>query len=402
MWLDELIKQHEELESPLSFWYWAALAATSAVVRDNVWMDRGGAYKLYPNIYVMLHADSGLKKGPPVAMAKKLVSNAIGTDKMMTGRFSIQGLLKKMGTFQTQPGGVIDAKSTMFICASELSSAIVEDKAATDILTDLYDRNYNDEWNSVLKMENFSLKDPLITMLTATNEAHSSEFFGRKDLQGGFFARTFIVYENKRNRVNSLMFPLSNPIDYKQSALYLKELLKLRGPFVMSPESAIFYDEWYKAFVASVDAMEKKDSTGTLNRFGDSVLKVAMLIALARFGTLEINIDIIQEAINQCEKLVGNIRKVTIGRGKNIWAHEKGLFLTELINREPHMISREQLNKKYYQQANASDWDEIAKSLEAGGFIRIETHGSQVVYKMTDRQVEVMKAYLSGKTNRES
>src|SRR5215207_5222911 len=178
-WLDELVNQHKELESPLSFWYWSALAAISAVMKDQVWIDRN-IYNLYPNIYVLLHAESGLKKGPPISMAKQLVK-AVNNTRIISGRSSIQGILKELGTATTVPGGKMQMKSVAFICSSELSSSIVEDKVATTILTDLYDRQYNvGEWRSLLKMESFNLKDPTITMLTATNEAHSDDFFTRK------------------------------------------------------------------------------------------------------------------------------------------------------------------------------------------------------------------------------
>src|SRR3990167_4237415 len=124
-WLDEIVDQHAELESPQSFWKWSALAALSAVLKDSVWIDRAGVFKTYPNIYVMLHADSGLKKGPPVNMAKQLVT-LVGNTRIITGRASIQGILKELGTAQTKPGGVVNAKSVAFICSSELSSSIVE------------------------------------------------------------------------------------------------------------------------------------------------------------------------------------------------------------------------------------------------------------------------------------
>jgi len=122
-WLDEIVDQHKELESPLSFWRWSAIAAISAVVKDNVWLNRQ-IYNLYPNIYVMLHADSGLKKGPPVSMAKRLVKLVNNTN-IISGRSSIQGILKDMGSGHTQPGGKVVSKSNVFICSSELSSSIV-------------------------------------------------------------------------------------------------------------------------------------------------------------------------------------------------------------------------------------------------------------------------------------
>ena len=140
-WLQDLVNQHRELESPRSFWYWSAIAAISAVMKDQVWLDRQ-IYNLYPNIYVMLHAESGMKKGPPISMAKQLV-RPVNTTRIIGGRSSIQGILKEMGTAYTQPGGKVQTKSVAFIASSELSSSIVDDKVATKILTDLYDRQYN-------------------------------------------------------------------------------------------------------------------------------------------------------------------------------------------------------------------------------------------------------------------
>ena len=195
-WLDDLVNQHKELESPTPFWYWAGLCTISAVVKDNLYLDRF-AYKLYPNIYVMLHADSGLKKGPPVGLAKRLVK-AVNNTKIISGRSSIQGILKELGTAETQPGGKILHKSVGFIVASEFSSSLVSDPAAMTILTDLYDRQYNEgEYKSLLKMDTFSLKDPTISLLVATNEAHFEDFIAAKDMKGGFIGRMFIIAEDK-------------------------------------------------------------------------------------------------------------------------------------------------------------------------------------------------------------
>ena len=322
-WLDKLLSQHNELESPTNFWLWGGMAAISATVKDNVWLDRQ-IYNLYPNIYVMFHAESGLKKGPPISMAKQLVKGVGGT-RIISGRSSIQGILKELGTAQTQPGGKVINKSCAFICSSELTSWIVEDKVATDILTDLYDRQYNmGEWKSLLKMEQFTLKDPTITMLTATNEAHSEDFFGKKDIHGGYFARTFVISENRRNRANSLLVPLTNPPNYIEAVEYLKELAKLSGPFAplatkeLTPECSIphaehvtgemnyfseaglVYQKWYENFITETLTEDLRDDTGTLNRFGDSVLKVAMLLALSRSPELYIDPQSMELAIEYC------------------------------------------------------------------------------------------------------
>jgi hypothetical protein len=398
-WLTSLLNQHDELESPQSFWYWSALASISAVVKDQIWLDRH-LYKLYPNIYVLLHAESGLKKGPPISMAKQLVKNVNNT-RIISGRSSIQGILKDLGTAYTAPGGKVLSKSVAFICSSELSSSIVEDKVATTILTDLYDRQYNEgEWCSLLKMESFKFKDPTITMLTATNESHSDDFFTRKDIQGGYFARTFIIHETKRHRINSLIDPLENPPNYKVSSEYLTEIARLVGAFEPLSNTAAgeYYKEWYNEFIRIMDESEFKDSTGTLNRFGDSVLKVAMLISLAEKPELVISESAMREAVIHCEKLVGNVRKTTMTRGsKKEYAEQKAIIINELLKRDNHTISRLQLMKKYTYNFNASELNEIIQSLEQAGTLKSEMQGNQVLYIMPPTVVQEYVNYFKGK-----
>jgi len=397
-WIDDILLQRSELEAPIQFWFWSSITAISAVVKDSVWLNMIDLYKLYPNIYVMLHARSGLRKGPPVNMAKRFVK-AINNTHIITGRSSIQGILKEMGQSHTEPGGKIVNRAKAFICSSELSSSIVEDKVAADILTDLYDRIYNEgEWKSLLKMETFTLKDPTITMLTATNQVHSDDFFAKKDVQGGYFARTFIIYGDKRNAINSLVYPLKNPIDDTSSIAYLKELAALRGEFtpLHKCEAGEYYNEWYINF--SNETEDTEDETGTLNRFGDSVLKVAMLLALAKEPKLEIDLDSMKEAITHCTKLIGNMRKVTMGKkGQSTYVNQKILIINMFMKREPRIISRSMLLKNLSYHLNANELDEIMRGYDEGNMIKTERHGNAIMYVMTDAYFNEIKSYMEGR-----
>lgn len=418
--IDSVVEQHKEFEPPLNFWRWAAIASISAVVKDNVYVDQH-MFNMYPNIYVMFHADSGMKKGPPVNLAKRLVTK-VGNTKVISGRSSIQGILKEMSLAESRPGLPVNRKATAFICSSELSSSIVEDKVATTILTDLYDRNYNaDAWKSLLKMETFDLKDPTITMLTATNESHSNDFFTKKDVSGGYFARTFIIHEKDENRVNSLLVAPDIVPDYEELTRYLKRLSELSGSFIplgnktpselhphilINPYSGkdeyftaagVHYEKWYRDFAGIRKGV--KDGTGTLNRFGSSVIKVAMLLSLAEEPKLEITESAMIQAIEMCEKLVGNIRRVTLGRteseGTN--AERKILLLNELLSREDHRISRTELHKKFWIQGNVKEWDECIVSFAENKMVEIVQYGTEFVYEMTAHAIIEFKKFLSGR-----
>lgn len=407
-WIDDILLEHSEVESPTAFWYWAALCSVSAVVKDNIWIDRAGLYKLYPNIYCILHAESGMKKGPPIAMAKDLV-RLVGGTRLISGRSSVQGIMKKLGTAHTEPNNPRPLlKSVGFIVASELSSAIVEDPAALTILTDLYDRHYNkDEWESLLKVDSFQLKDPTVSLLGGINDAHADTFFGKKDIQGGFLARTFVVYEKEEQNINSLVKPLTHVPNLERSACYLKEVAKLKGPFKpfwdeeTNKPTAVgaYYDEWYNDFRKQVKMMEIKDDTGTLNRFGDSVLKVAMLLSLAKNPVLEITMEAMEDAIEHSEKLIGNIRQTTMGkRGLSTSAEIKKQIIWELYTRTNHQISRPMLMKKMWMHySNETEFTGVMQAFHDSGLIVTQSMGNQIVYTMPDEQVKEMKRYLEGK-----
>jgi hypothetical protein len=423
-WLDNLVEQHKDFESPVNFYRWAGLAAISAVLKDSVYMDRY-IYKIYPNIYVMFHAESGLKKGPAVAMATKLVQ-LVGNTTVIKGRSSVQAILKEMGTVTSKPGGGMQANSSVFIASSEMSSSLVEDPVAAKILTDLYDRNYNEgEWKSLLKQETFKLTNPTITMLGATNEAMSEDFFTGAVIKGGYFARTCIIYESKRNKRNSLAYQPSFIPDYNEAAKYLKELAQLKGPFKYFSsivedeyycikhtiegrdhyfcEAGDIYHRWYDEFLDTVDSQDVKDETGTLNRFGDTVVKISMLLSLAEHPKLEITAKAMNESIRICEQLLGNVRRTTMAKnGLSTSSNLKALIINELLNnRADHKISRAMLTKKFYMHyGSVEELNHIMESFDVAGMIKTETIGTETIYKMPESQVVQLKEFLSGKGNR--
>lgn len=400
--LDDLVNQRSELETPLSFYYWAGLATLSAVINDQVWLTMGGSYyNVYPNIYVMLHAKSGLKKGPPVAMARNLVSKVNNT-RVINGRSSIQGIMSELKESYTLPGGKVVNKAIAFICASELSSSLVEDTAAMNILTDLYDRSYYEgTWGHRLKDAKFELKKPTITMLTATNEAHSEQIFQKKDIQGGYIARTFIIYADQENKTNSLIYPLTNPPNNDEAIKYLLEVSKLNGPFKSlydtdtkrPTEAGEYYDNWYNKILKTYQK-EIEDETGTLNRFGDSVLKIAMLLSLSRGTSLEISLADMTEAVEQCEKLLPHTQRVTRGKsGKSAYANQKVKIIEILMKREPHMITRSQLSREMTYHLNPTELDEIMLMFDRSGIVKTENQGGVTMYVMPEDQYDKLKNF---------
>jgi hypothetical protein len=144
---------------------------------------------------------------------------------------------------------------------------------------------------------------------------------------------------------------------------------------------------------------DMKDDTGTLNRFGDSVLKVAMILSLARSPELYIDEGSMNTAIDYCRKLIGNMREMTHGqRGLSESSHLKSTIIKEFLNRDQPTISRAMLLKKmwaHYKEAH--ELDEIMLSFDQSGVINTQSIGNQIVYTMSDSTVQEYRRMWSGR-----
>ena len=396
--LSEVLYSFRDMESPLNFWYWSTLAAISAVVKDNVYIDRD-AFKTYPNIYVMLLAQSGMRKGPPVAFAKNLVQQVNNT-KIISGRSSIQGIMKEMATGTSQPGGHVNKRSTAFIVASEFTSSLVNDPAALTILTDLYDRNWNQgEYTSLLKMDTFKLNKPVITLLVATNAAHFEDFVTNKDFKGGFIGRMFVIAEKNVNKLNPLIRPLPARHDESKWVEYLRSLSELEGPFrpIHDTPAGDLFEKWYHEFYSRVQSDRIEDETGTIQRYGDSVLKVAMLISLSKRRDLVIDLEDMADAIKRCELFIGSVRQATFGKsGKSSMAAQKTLIIHELLDRPNNQISRAMLLSKYWMHFEGSELDTMVQSFEQAGLVTSGSIGGQIIYALNPNEVDALRKYFKG------
>jgi len=384
-WINEVVRSTEEAESPLRFQYWAALAALSASLKRNVYLDRH-YYKLFPNLYILLVGKSGLRKGNPTTLAKKLAEKS-GQVRIIAGRNSIQAILKELGKSYSIEGGGVQKNADCFIVSGELDSLFVKDPDAMTVLTDLYDTHAHDPiWKNTLKTGGVdTLKLPYITLLGGTNEEHFKGAVADKDIRGGFIARTLIVYENQRRTINDLMDPPKIVPNIDELSCILKEAAKLVGFFKVDDDAKELYRDWYHR----LSTEDHDDRTGTIERLGDTVLKVAICLSVAHDMTLVIKPDQMNEAIFRCTECLVGLKHVVMGSG----AGEVTLMLSRIIKylvmRPEHIATKSQILSKFWQDGLDSIMlDRIVETLDQSGAIDIELRGKTVFYKMRKQHVE--------------
>lgn len=395
-WLDLLVSSTSELESPRRFFYWAGIAAISAIVKKNVWLDKF-SYKLYPNVYVLLvSAKSGLRKGLPVDFAKGIVERVNNT-RIISGRNSVQGVIKDLSQQLTitNPGEPVKIYSDAqaFLCAPELDSFMVKDEQGLSILTDLYNTHeHAKEWKNSLKSSPVeSLKNPCITFLAASNEALLEGLIKDKDIEGGFIARTMIIHESIKRVSNSLMFRPANLVTRDDLAEGLKRLTNVKGPFDIPHNVRVEYDKWYK----SLDEHSYDDKTGTMERIGDHVLKVAMLISLAKSNDLIIDMPTLEESIDVCQASVVGTRKTTMGVGRAESAEAAGRVLKVLLDQPDFTVERSKLLRLLKNDVNVMMLNMVLDDLGDNGkcVLRAGRDNGKVIYQLKEEYAETYKNF---------
>ena len=370
-WLERVLESTKDSESPKEYYFWAAMSAMSAVVANNIYLDRF-YYKLWPNIYVILVGRSGLRKGPPVQLAKALVEEVDNT-RVFAGRSSIEAIITELATASTKQNGkppIMDSRG--YLVSSEFASFIIQNESALTILTDLYDRNYHDKaWDYLTKGGGKrSLKEPYLSLIGASNEVHFKEAVPQSALGGGFVARTFIIHADKKSGSNSLTEEPKTLIKVPELAEYLKEISKLKGQFRWSTAAKNLYDSWYTDF----DQQEFDDDTGTLERFTDSVLKVALLLSLSRGTSMILSEEDIANGINNCSSFIPGARKVTLGaQGRSASKEGIAIVLRHLLQTPDHEESTSNLLRKFWGHFNSDEMVPIVESLVQAKAVRLET-----------------------------
>lgn len=370
-WISQVLEAAQEAETPTSFLYWSAIAAISATVSNNVYMNRKGVYQLRPNIYVMLMAESGLGKGLPVNIAKRVVTLAKCT-RVISGRNSIQSVVRDLATSETAEDSPVPqfVDSRGFFVSSEFSTSLVKDEASLTILTDLYDCHWNEEWNTkLISRATDKVVKPCLTVLSGSSPSHFFDAIPEVNITGGFVGRLLIVHEEKRSKINSLLSDVIGEeindfkFPYEELSKHLRciyEATKEKETrFKWTKSAGKLWDAWYYPF----RKLEVTDKTGYNQRLPDHALKVAMCLSLAETSDCIIRDGHIEEAIEMTQNLEYSTKRVSEGKGKDPLAPQSKIILDYLLSAPLYTMTRQKLLVKGYGDFDSVVLDRIVDGI---------------------------------------
>jgi hypothetical protein len=378
-WIEKIQKGTSEVETPKTWIWWSAVATIAAVAGSNTYLEKY-YYKLSPNLFVMLLGKSGLGKGYPTWLAKELVTR-VNTTRVISGRNSIQAIVKDLGTIVTRNGQPPIPDSRGFLISNEFVNFVIQDPHSLSVLTELYDTHYNSAWKNTMKGAGIDvLKNVCLTMLGASSPAHFREVVHAKDIEGGFLGRTLMIYEDKRGFINPLTNKPKTSLELEPLVDYLSEVAKLKGEFLYTTPAKDAYEKWYY----DLRARDPKDRTGAIQRLHNQVEKVAMCISLSRDLSMELKREDIEEAIAACITLVTNVDTVLEGAGgKSEIAQPQAQVLQALLKAPDHEMNRIKILQKLFGDVDTFVLNRVIETLVDAKAVVAETRGGQTFYKLT-------------------
>lgn len=389
-WLDEFMEATDAAESPRAYFYWAGISAIAASVRNRVWINKY-IYKLYPNLYILLIGKSGLRKSAPISIAKSLV-DSLEVTKVIYGRASIQAIVQRLGDVEQRNSGTIIKESSAYVVSSEFAASLVKDDAALTIMTDLADGHYHEDgWRNTLKGAGSDrLERPCVNLLSASNQTHFEGTVDTASMFGGFIARTILVVEHRKSKINDLLDEPEILFDAKKFVPYLKKISQVKGEFTFVPKAKRLFQEWYHEFAAN-DEIE--DKTGTSERIHDRILKVAMCLSLAENLELSITEAQMKAAMKVCIHGVSLANKATMHQGKSEMSPKTAIFIKRLVTCESqgYKISKEMMVQREWGNMDTTDVNRIAETLETGGIIKQELVNGEIWYTLLPKFIETFK-----------
>ena len=329
-------------------------------------------------------------------VAKNLVSE-LDSIRVISGCSSIQGLIKELSMQQTFKSGAVENSAQGFMVSDEFESFLTDDPKALTYLTALHNTHEHEEsWKKRLKGSPLEeLRSPCLTLLVASNEALFESMVRQKDIEGGFIARTFIVYESQRKRVNPLMYSdeqteklLKADQEVKVGLVYrLRQITQLSGQMRLSMDATRLYSHWYDALANK----NQEDRTGTLDRLGDQVLKVAMLISISEEDNLLITENHLQEAIMKAEECLVGTRRISMESNTSDISPLVKKVLDVFIDAPKQEVTRQKLMTKT--KIESMLMDRILDTLIQRGAISEPKRNSkrEIYYQM---KKEVYESYI--------
>lgn len=387
-WLDGYREYTELWEPPAIFNTWVGLLTLAAATQRRVWLEDANN-RIYPNLFVVLVAPSGVGKTSAMREARGFIEAAISADHISPSKITGAKLLQRMSAARMwdEDAGTM---SPYVIWAEELPSFLGPDSYKSGMIADLttlYD--CPDRWQKDTKNKGIDeIEAPYLCMLAGTTASGIFDVLPPGSVTQGFTARLIFVHATYNERRVVEKPYTANHVKLAQWLTNdIQIISKLKGPARFSDFARTLWTEYYLSRPYAQDEFADVRLQGYAARKPFYVKKIALLLSLAESDSLVVDAGHVERAFVLLNELDLTLRAVYEEIAPNIVIQHYGRIVRKLSKSRNGTMAHSELLRTFSYTMDAQEFTKAMSSLIEMGLVEsgLDTRGHRAmkVYKVT-------------------
>jgi len=372
-WLDSYMQYTENSEPPKLFHKWTAISTIAAALQRKCVMN-WGHLRFYPNMYVVLCGPPGkVRKGTAMSFGRHFLAK-LGikiSAESITREALVREIMNAQDTIINEETGAMSFHSSLTVYAPELVVFLGYNQQQLMMdLTDWFDCGQGPEGTWTYRTKHQGSDDIIgvwVNMIGATTPDLLRSCLSMDAIGGGLTSRIIFVFESEKYKSCPVPF-MSPACEQIGEDLYydLEQIHLMKGSFKPNKPFIELWKSWYTN--ADKDHIFQDARLAPYcERRPVHVMKLALICNAARTDSMELTEVDLQRSIDIMEATERNMPNTFSGIGKSPHAE----VLSKVMNEIGMVgeISMKDLQRKFYNDADARVLDLIVQTLHGMGFI---------------------------------
>lgn len=296
-WLTEYLHFTSGHEVPQLYNRWTGIGLVASVLKQRVYVDMG-TYKLYPNIFLIIVDEASAGKSHAIErFGLNLLIRADEKDAsgnklyIYNQRITAAAMIKSMSELYKEK-----KENCVTVIAEELgffTDMSGDNMNISNVLIKTFD-NGNLSSETIARSLDFT-PNAQLNIIGGTTPGSLKDSVGKKFLEAGALSRMIFIHSEELS--SPMPFP-KPPKDNSMRREYLaddlNEFKTLKGKFKWEADAIEYYEAWYRKTWQNFE--QRKDKL-LVKRMANKMLKIAMILSVARKHKLVLELSDIIDAI---------------------------------------------------------------------------------------------------------
>jgi len=386
-WIESFMEYTEDLvESPPIFRKWVAISTVASAMQRKCYLPFG-IKTVYPNLYVVLVGDSGVRKGTAMEPGRQFLEAAkIHLSAEATTK---EALIIRMKDIEKDPvftGNTVHLDSSLTVHSAEFVVLIGhKDPEFLSYLCDWYD--CHNIWKYETKNKGkYEINRVWINLLGGITPSLLQTSLPQEAIGGGFTSRILFIFSDEGDKIIPIPAMTEKEIKLqKQLEIDLATIKTQSGRFTLSPAFVDSYTDW---------AVEQKTSpppqlqdpvfSGYNNRRRWHLLKLCMIVHASKSGSTNLELEDFEAALSLLIEAEINMPRTFSGVGRL----EDGDIVSDILSSLAlrGTTTMKELLRRYHKDVTEARLTEIVGTICKMGYAREVRQGPQQWIEYIEQQ----------------